>query len=90
MQEEYDALIRNGTWDITAKPYDKKVLGCKWVFKIKQNLNGLIARYKAHLVAKGFHQSPSIDYTETFSLVVKPITICVLLTLALAHGWSIR
>ncbi|KAA0066108.1 Reverse transcriptase, RNA-dependent DNA polymerase [Cucumis melo var. makuwa] len=41
-------------------------------------------------VAKGFHQTPNIDYTETFSPVVKSVTTRVLLTLALMKGWSIR
>ena len=50
----------------------------------------MIARYKALLVAKGFHQTPNIDFTETFSSIAKPVTIRVLLTLALMKGWSIR
>lgn len=41
-------------------------------------------RYKARLVVKGFNQTADMDYSETFSLVVKPITIKVLFTLALA------
>lgn len=90
MQEEYDALLVNKTWDLVPMPTGQKVVGCKWVFKIKRNSDGSIARYKARLVAKGFHQTADIDYTETFSPVVKPITIRVLLTLALYHGWTIR
>lgn len=65
-------------------------MNCKWFFKIKRDSDGSILRYKAGLVAKGFHQSPDIDYNKTFSPVVKPITIRVLLMLAFAHGWSIR
>lgn len=90
MQQEYDALITNKTWDLISMPKDKKVIGCKWVFKIKRNSDGSISRYKARLVAKGFHQVADIDYSETFSPVIKPVTIRVLLTLALANNWVIR
>ena len=34
--------------------------------------DGSIARYKARLVAKGFHRQAGLDYTETFSFVIKP------------------
>lgn len=68
----------------------QNVVGCKWVFRIKWNPDGSISRYKAHLVAKDFHQHPSVDYHDTFSPVVKPTTIHLILNLALSQGWSIQ
>lgn len=53
------------------------------VFCINQKLDDSVDKYKAHLVAKGFHQRPRIDYNETFNLVVKPITFRVVLSVAL-------
>jgi len=38
------------------------------------------------LVAKGFHQVHGFDFHETFSPVVKSVTICIVLTLTLTHG----
>ncbi|KAD5508818.1 hypothetical protein E3N88_16521 [Mikania micrantha] len=38
----------------------------------------------------GFRQQPGVDYCDTFSPVVKPTTIRVVLSLAVAHGWSLR
>lgn len=65
MEEEYSTLLANDTWDLVSPPSDKKIMGCKWVFKVEQNTYGSIARYKACLVAKGFHQTTDIDYFET-------------------------
>lgn len=47
-------------------------------------------KYKARLIAKGFHQQFGFDFNETFSQVVKPITIRVILTLALTHKWELQ
>ncbi|KAL0546151.1 hypothetical protein IC582_016057 [Cucumis melo] len=90
MEEEFLALKKNNTWSLTQQKCDQKTVGCKWVFKIKRNSDGSIARYKARLIAKGCHQTPNIDYNETFCLVVKPVTIRMLLTIALMKGWIIK
>jgi histone deacetylase 1/2 len=60
------------------------------VFKTKLNSDGSLQRYKARLVAKGFHQRPGIDFSETFSPVVKPFTVRVVLCIAVSKGWSIN
>jgi hypothetical protein len=90
MGEEFDALQLNGTWSLTPRPPNKNVIRNKWVYKLKQKSDGSIDRYKARLVAKGFEQKDGIDYTETFSPVVKPTTIRVVLTLVVHFGWPIR
>lgn len=66
------------------------VVGSKWVFRIKRNSDGTIQRYKAQVVAKGFHQSPGVDYFETSSPVVKPSTIRVVLSIAVSNHWPVR
>jgi hypothetical protein len=53
-------------------------------------MDGNIERYKARLVAKGFHQQSEINYGETYSPVIKPITICTVLSIAMSSGWSIK
>jgi hypothetical protein len=49
-----------------------------------------VDRYKARLVAKGFKQRHGIDYSDTFSLVVKAATVRLVLSLAVSRGWCLR
>ena len=51
------ALDNNGTWDLVPLPTNKKAIGCRWVFAVKFNPGGSVARLKAHLVAKGYAQT---------------------------------
>ncbi|GJZ58327.1 ribonuclease H-like domain-containing protein [Tanacetum coccineum] len=71
MNQEMDALLRNGTWEIVELPEGRKAIRSKWIYKIKFRSSGEIDRYKARLVAQGFGQKEGIDYEETFSPVVK-------------------
>ncbi|PNX62174.1 histone deacetylase, partial [Trifolium pratense] len=52
MQAEYDALINNNTWSLVKLPSNRKAIGSKWVFRIKENPDGSVNKYKARLVAK--------------------------------------
>lgn len=66
---------------------------CHWVlvdFRTKYLPNGSIDRYKARLVDKGFHQRPGVDYTKTFSLVIKPTTDRLVLSLTVNQGWLLQ
>ena len=54
MVDEMQALDNNGTWDLLPLPTGKKTIDCHWVFVVKFNLDGSIARLKARLVAKGY------------------------------------
>lgn len=60
------------------------------MFKIKRNSDGCISRFKARLVAQGFRQEKSLDYTETFSLVVQHTTMRLILALVAAYKWDLR
>ena len=90
MTEEFNALVRNGTWVLVPRTRNQNIVGCKWVFRTKRLSDGSVDRYKARLVAKGFHQRPGVDYTETFSPVIKPTTIRLVLSLATSRGWPLR
>jgi hypothetical protein len=90
MNLEFDALLKNQTWRLVPPNSAQNVIGCKWVFRLKRKADGSIERYKARLVAKGFHQQPGIDYGETYSPVIKPTTVCMVLSIALSAGWSVH
>jgi hypothetical protein len=81
MKEEMDSLVKNKTWDLVELPKDRKVVGCKWVYKLKKGVDGKIERYKSRLVAKGYSQMEGIYFHEIFSPVVKLVSIRIVLAL---------
>jgi hypothetical protein len=90
MDEEMVALNANATWELVALPKDKKVIRCKWVYKVKHNANGSVSIYKARLVAKGYAQTYGIDYEKTYSPIAKMITIRTIIIMATTKGWSLH
>ena len=61
MDAEYESITSNNVWDLVELPKDGKVVNCKWIFKCKLGVNGLVERYKARLVAQGYSQRPGVD-----------------------------
>ena len=54
MDDEIDAIERNGTWELSDLPKRQKTIGVKWVYKAKLKKDGEIDKYKERLVAKGY------------------------------------
>jgi len=90
MIDELTALHHNKTWVLVPRPRGVNVVGSKWIFKTKHRPAGSVDKYKARLVARGFTQQLGIDYGDTFSPVVKPATVRLVLALAVSRGWSLR
>ena len=71
---------------MTDIPPDRKLISSKWVFKKKYLTSGLIDKYKARLVARGFTQREGVDYEETFSPTLRYESLRLLLSLAAVYG----
>ena len=83
IQSEPDLLHKNSTWKLVHLPAGKRILPCKWIYKVKVTNSASKPRYKARLVAKGFKQQEGVDFKEIFSPVVKMTTLrCVLASVA--------
>ncbi|GJZ77507.1 ribonuclease H-like domain-containing protein [Tanacetum coccineum] len=82
MCDEYNAFIKNNTWNFVPRPTDTNIVSCMWLFRHKYLADGTLSRYKTRLVANGCTQLEGIDVDETFSSTVKPGTIRFILNLA--------
>ena len=69
MVEEYDSIVRNSVWDMVPRLKNKSVVSSRWLYKVKQVVDGSVENHKARFVACGFSLVEGIDYDETFAPV---------------------
>ena len=70
--------VRHGCVETCEKrdcPNDHRLVGCRWVFKVKRN-----GVYHARLVANGFSQISGMDFTDNYSPVVNDVTLRVVVS----------
>lgn len=53
----------------------------KWIYKVKQTVDGKVDKYKARFVAKGYAQTYGVDYEETYLPVFKLTLLRILLSI---------
>lgn len=81
MHEETESLHKNKIWAWVDKPKNVKLIGPKWIFKIKECIPGIRnPRYKTRLIGKGFTQRERIDYNGIFSHVARNSSIRLILS----------
>jgi hypothetical protein len=88
MQEELNSFKRNDVWSLVPRP-KQNVVRTKCVFHNKQDEHGVVTRNKARLVAKGYAQVVGLDFGETFALVARLDSICILLAYAAHHSFKL-
>ena len=49
MHQEYEALLKNYTWDLVSLPPNRQAIGCKWVYRVKENADGSINRVQSKI-----------------------------------------
>ncbi|GJT30054.1 retrotransposon protein, putative, ty1-copia subclass [Tanacetum coccineum] len=89
MNVEMQSMKDNKVLDLVDLPPNGKTVGSKWLFKKKTDMDGDVHTYKACLVAKGYTQTPGIDYEETFSPVVDIRAIRILIAIAAYYDYKI-
>lgn len=89
MDDEMKSHALNKTWSLEKLPADRKAIKCKWVFKVKRDVNGDVEKFKARMCGKGYSQREGIDYQETFAPVVRYTSLRYLIGLAVKDGYKI-
>ncbi|GKA72462.1 retrovirus-related pol polyprotein from transposon TNT 1-94 [Tanacetum coccineum] len=79
----------NDVWALVELPPNARIVGSKWLFKKKTDMDGAVYIFKARLVAKGFTQTYGVDYEETFSPVVDIRAIRILIAIATYYDYEI-
>jgi hypothetical protein len=90
MIEEYDSILKNDVWAVVPRPCGKSVVTSKWIYKIKNTIDGSVEKFKAIFVARGFSHKEGIDYDEIFSLVSRYNSIRIIISLAAVLGWKLN
>ncbi|GKC06889.1 ribonuclease H-like domain-containing protein, partial [Tanacetum coccineum] len=90
MYDEYNVLVKNGTWVLVPRPADVNMVRSMWLFKHKFYADDALSRYKARLVLNGSSQQLGVDFGKTFIPVVKPATIRTVLSLVVSRKWPIH
>ncbi|GKA23200.1 retrotransposon protein, putative, ty1-copia subclass [Tanacetum coccineum] len=89
MTAEMQSMKDNQVWRFVDLPSDCMIVGSKWLFKKKTNMDGIVHTYKARLVAKGYTQLYGFDYEEMFSPVVDIRAINILIAIATFYDYEI-
>lgn len=89
MIEEYHSIMRIDVWDVVLRPKGKSVVTSKWIYKIKDAVDGSVEKYKTRFVARGFSQKEGMDYEETFSPLARYTSIRVILLIVAVMKWKL-
>ena len=89
MKSEMDSMLVNQVWTLVEPPEGIKPIGCKWILKKENNIEGNVITYKGELIAKGYRQRQGVDYNKSFSLVAMLKSIRILLAIVAHYDYKI-
>ena len=90
IKSEIDSILPNHTWKRVDLLSGCKPLGSKWIFKRKMKADGFIDKYKARLVIKGYKQRKSLDYFDTYFLMLRINSIRMILTIVTLRNLEVH
>ena len=90
MQDEFNSLLENETWELVPLPPKRKLVQCKWVYRTKDYADGSDIKYNFILVEKLFYQFQGVYYTETFAPVANMDSIRLVLAIVASKHWEVH
>ena len=90
MQDEFNSLQQNETWELVPLPPKRRLVQCKWMFRTKHVVDHSDVKYKAILVYKGYSQVQGVDYINTFAPASNMDSIRLVLAIAASKGWELH
>ena len=90
MQEYFNSLQDNETWELVSLPSKRKLVQCKWVYTNKVSPDGYDVKYNSILVSKWFSQVQWVEYIETFAPVTNMDSIRLVLVIVASKRWEVH
>jgi transposase InsO family protein len=87
ISKELNSLNENSVYTVVDRPPDQPVLGGRYTFKVKETATGLVSRFKARFVAKGFLQEIYVNYNITYSPVCRAVSVRCIWARSMSMGW---
>lgn len=86
MRQEVNALLSINTWTLVPYEPHMHLVGNKWVHRVKLKVDDTLDKLKFRLVTKGYLQKSGIEFQDTFSSVIKPVTVRLVLSLVVSSN----
>jgi hypothetical protein len=84
--KDIDKALRDLDWVNAMHEEINNFKRTKWVFRNKQDQDGIVLRNKSRLVAQGYTQIEGLNFGETYAPVARLEAIRILLAYACAHN----
>ena len=74
-------MLFRSVWELALRPKNAHVIGTKWIFKNKTDMDREIIRNKSQLVTQGYTQVEEVDFDESFAPIARLESIRILLSI---------